>query len=68
MTSKKTPTIKQLLTEPTEAIQAQPAALRTIWNTSCGGYPAADWLSVAAGGKQAGEGGKKPARVRAKAA
>lgn len=47
MNSKNTPTIKQLLSRPSDPIEAQPA-LRTIWNTNCGGYPAGELIAVPA--------------------
>ena len=67
MTSKKTPTIKQLLTPQDDASQARPTPLRTIWNTSCGGYPASELIAVSGAGKTGGEPAKKTAKGRAKA-
>ncbi|QHJ01272.1 hypothetical protein GT347_26750 [Xylophilus rhododendri] len=67
MTSKKTPTIQQLLDERIDPINTQPV-LRTIWNTSCGGYPAGELISISAGsGKSTPAAAKKTAKARAKA-
>ena len=68
MTSKKTPTIQQLLDPRGDSVQAQPAQPRTIWNTRCGGYPAGELISIAADGrKPVREAPKKAAKARAKA-
>jgi hypothetical protein len=67
MNSKNTPTIKQLLSQPSDPIEAQPA-LRTIWNTNCGGYPAGELIAVpATGAKSTAKVAKKASKVPAKA-
>jgi hypothetical protein len=67
MTDKKTPTIQQLLDVRDGAPKAQPAQLRTIWNTRCGSYPASALIAVPAeGAKSARDGAKKTTRLRAK--